>query len=268
MAYTSPYQTAPTPGGVPLPGADTFAMNNGTAPYASASSDANFARTQQADNFQQGLGEFGQFVNEFLPQAGGGTTASSSGAGVGPSGGQLLTGGTWTPTVAAPSSAAPAQISFSATPQSTAGPAFANAKAQVGTSLLGLQKALQASMAGRNLSGSTAETNAEGNILLGGEQQLGNVATQSAITDANTANQMANEAYQGAITQRGQDLTADTAANQEALTARGQNISANEAAVNEQLARDQFNYTQTQDRLKSIAGLYSAFQSGLGRGLY
>jgi len=66
-------------------------------------------------------------------------------------------------------------------------------------------------MAGRGIVGSGVEGRGMASIINQGQQDLGEVARQQAITGAELAQKNAETAYSGGITQRGQDI------NQQAL---------------------------------------------------
>ena len=163
-------------------------------------------------------------------------------------GGTGVSGGMWTPSPAA------AQIQAPTLDTSGSRAAFAKAKGTVANSLTGLLKASRDNFAGRNLSGGTAEVNAMGNILLGGNKQLADTVQANAIGESNAANQLAQTAYQGAITQRGQDISAADAMRAAGLTARGQDME--QARASQSLSQ-----SQSQNSLASLMGLLNAFKT-------
>jgi hypothetical protein len=225
------------------------AVSNSAATEARQEAGADYAqKNQQLDNFLNS-----QTVRQLLnPTTSQSTSFSSSGPmpGYGTAGGGSLYG-TWTPT---PATAPAAPMPNLPNPQSASNPIFARAKDTVAHSLTGLMKASRDNFAGRNLSGGTAELNSMGNILLGGNQQLADVARQQAITDTDTANDFAKTQYAGALTGRGQDLQAMDAARSAGLVARGQDME------NARASQSQSQSSST-NSLASLMGLINAFKT-------
>jgi hypothetical protein len=119
--------------------------------------------------------------------------------------------------------------------------AFAKAKDQAGLVARGALTGLSGAMAGRGTVGSGVEGRGQQSIINAGQQQLGDVVRQQAMTKADLAQQTAEANYSGGIAQRGQDLSNLQAGNQNALTARGQDISQRGQDLNQlsdQQARD------------------------------
>jgi hypothetical protein len=119
--------------------------------------------------------------------------------------------------------------------------AFARAKDTAGLVARGALTGLSGAMAGRGTVGSGVEGRGQQSIINAGQQQLGDVVRQQAMTKADLAQQTAEANYSGGIAQRGQDLSNLQAGNQNTLTARGQDISQRGQDLNQlsdQQARD------------------------------
>jgi hypothetical protein len=84
---------------------------------------------------------------------------------------------------------------------------------------------LSSAMAGRGLLGSGTETRGMERTFQAGQQQLGDVARQQAMTAADMAQRQAEAAYQGGIAQRGQDIGVLDQQYQGDISQRGQDIS-------------------------------------------
>lgn len=224
------------------------AVSNSAATEARQEAGADYAqKNQQLDNFLNSA-----TVQRLLQPATSQSSSSSSSGGFAPgAGGGMGVYGTWTPTPAATPAAPMPSLP---TPQSASNPIFARAKDTVANSLTGLMKASRDNFAGRNLSGGSAELNSMGNILLGGEKQLADVARQQAITDVGTANDFAKTQYAGALTGRGQDIQALDAARSAGLVARGQDLE------NARASQSQSQSSST-NSLASLMGLINAFKT-------
>lgn len=169
---------------------------------------------------------------------------------------------------------------------------YARAKDEVGNSSAGLLKALQNAMSSRGLSGSSAETAAVGNTLLGSAGQLADVSRENAAKRADVANDFAKEQYEGGINMRGQDLNLLESRESNALGARGQDVTMRGQDITRTLGRDansltargqditqrgqdldaqaraqalQYSANGGMNSLPSILGLWSAFQNGVTR---
>lgn len=120
----------------------------------------------------------------------------------------------------------PSEVGAIQTPDATASnaAAFARAKDQVGQTARGALTGLSGAMAGRGIVGSGVEGRGMVSAINQGQQTLGDVSREQAITGSTLANQNAVTGYQGAITQRGQNLAATQAANAQMLQARDQDI--------------------------------------------
>jgi len=114
---------------------------------------------------------------------------------------------------------------------------FAQAKDKVGATSRGALTGLAGAMAGRGISGSGVEARGQQETVQAGQQQLGDVARQQAVTDADIAEQNALATYQGDIAQRGQNLGFDTTQRGQNVEQRGQDIGALEAAQNSLVAQ-------------------------------
>lgn len=264
----------PTPAVTPQSDETALLLNQGrqSAQDLSAGAAASTqARSDQAKSFGQNFDQFSQFVNRFLPDGITGSSASSTtspggaaGAAAGSGAGTTATPATWTPTPLA----TPARVASMPTAASTAGPAFAQAKDQVGGSLNGLMKAMGDQFSARNMAGGSAEANSVGNTLAQGNQQLADVARDQAIktTDVQNADDLAQ--YNGGITERGQDIGANEAANQASLTGRGQDLTARGQTLSAQEADAARQTAINQSRTAALTGLWSAFNKNSGNGLY
>ncbi len=84
---------------------------------------------------------------------------------------------------------------------------FARAKDLAGLTARSALTGLEGAMAGRGIVGSGVEGRGMASIINQGQQQLGEVGRQQAITGAELAQRNAETAYQGGITQRGQDVS-------------------------------------------------------------
>ena len=102
--------------------------------------------------------------------------------------------------------------------------AFARAKDQQGLVARSALTGLSGAMAGRGTVGSGVEGRGQQAIVNAGQQQLGDVIRQQAMTKADLAQQTAEANYSGGITQRGQDLSNLQSQNQNTLAARGQDV--------------------------------------------
>lgn len=208
-----------------------------------------FGRGEQSKDFSQNMDQFGQFFNQYFPKADAAESTSSSAGGGGGAVDGLKTaaGGSgspatpWVPTMPAPAS--------------SSGLAFARAKDQVGNSMLGLTNALRNQFSSRGITGSGVEGRALTQGLLGGNEQLANVATQNAITDTDTLNKQNARQYEGSITQRGQDMSDIASARNADVARRGQDLS---YKTSQSQSRD--------SRMASIMGLWNAFSGGKSRG--
>jgi hypothetical protein len=119
--------------------------------------------------------------------------------------------------------------------------AFARAKDQAGLVARGALTGLSGAMAGRGTVGSGVEGRGQQSIINAGQQNLGDVVRQQAMTKADLAQQTAEANYSGGIAQRGQDLSNLQSQNQNVLAARGQDISQRGQDINQlsdQQARD------------------------------
>jgi hypothetical protein len=88
---------------------------------------------------------------------------------------------------------------------------FARAKDLAGLTARGALTGLAGAMAGRGTVGSGVEGRGQQAVINTGQQQLGEVGRQQAITGAELAQKQAEMAYQGGISQRGQDIGQQTA---------------------------------------------------------
>jgi len=119
--------------------------------------------------------------------------------------------------------------------------AFGRAKDQAGLVARSALTGLSGAMAGRGTVGSGVEGRGQQSIINAGQQNLGDVVRQQAMTKADLAQQTAEANYSGGIAQRGQDLSNLQSQNQNVLAARGQDISQRGQDINQlsdQQARD------------------------------
>lgn len=103
---------------------------------------------------------------------------------------------------------------------------FNRAKDQVGETSRGALTGLAGAMAGRGIVGSGVEGRGQASAVNAGQQQLGDVSRQNAITTADEAQKNAETNYQGGIAMRGQDISHGDTYNSQLLTQRGQDITA------------------------------------------
>jgi hypothetical protein len=147
---------------------------------------------------------------------------------------------------------------------------FARAKDLAGLTARGALTGLAGAMAGRGTVGSGVEGRGQQAVINAGQQQLGEVGRQQAITGAELAQKQAETAYQGGITQRGQDISAQgdaaTRALQESLaqyqggiTQRGQDIGQQQFGANLNLSQQELEIkrrqAQQQDMLAALQGV-------------
>lgn len=175
------------------------------------------------------------FPNVLGPGAPGGGTAGGASGG--------LSG--YSPSSSGSSGSAPGQPSL-APPDTTAATAatFNRAKDQVGQTSQGALTGLRSALGGRGMLGSGIEGRGTANVVNQGQQQLGDVSRQSAITTADLAQKNAETAYAGGIqmrgqdiTTRGQDITHGDTYNSQLLTQRGQDVTASGQQLAAQQAR-------------------------------
>jgi hypothetical protein len=140
---------------------------------------------------------------------------------------------------------------------------FARAKDKAGLVARGALTGLEGAMAGRGTVGSGVEGRAMQGIINEGQQQLGEVSRQQAMTGAELAQKNAELAYQGGIQQRGQDITQSEGAASRGLQGtlgqfegniamRGQDIQSQISQKELELKRQQSQQQQILDALKSI----------------
>lgn len=129
---------------------------------------------------------------------------------------------------------------------------FARAKDLVGQQTRGALTGLAGAMAGRGTVGSGVEGRGQQQIIQSGQQQLGEVARQQAMTSADIAQKQAELAYQGGITQRGQDIGA-------AETYRGQDIQRQQAQAQLALQQQQLRQQALQGLLSAMGGLQLSY---------
>lgn len=141
--------------------------------------------------------------------------------------------------------------------------AFARAKDQVGLTTRGALSGLAGAMAGRGIVGSGVEGRGQRGTVNQGQQQLGDVSRQQAITHADLAQKNAESEYSGAITQRGQDISANEAMNGLNLTARGQDITQRGQDIGLQQANNQLaleRQKMAMQQLQSIQAQFNTFR--------
>jgi len=142
----------------------------------------------------------------------------------------------------------PAAIPHVQAPDTSAAQAavFNRAKDQVGQETSGSLAALRSALAARGLLGAGLEAKGSANVLMKGQQQLGDTTREQAIQEGQRLSDFAKLGYQGDIEQRGQDITTSEGAANRALeaanvqyqggiTERGQDIGAGNSAADRAL---------------------------------
>jgi hypothetical protein len=150
---------------------------------------------------------------------------------------------------------------------------FARAKDLAGLTARGALTGLAGAMAGRGTVGSGVEGRGQQAVINTGQQQLGEVGRQQAITGAELAQKQAEMAYQGGISQRGQDIGQQTAQAGYNVTQRGQDIASQSDAaqralqasltqyqgdINQQQFGANYGLSQRELELKREQGMLSA----------
>lgn len=151
----------------------------------------------------------------------------------------------------------PPPLAHLAAPDSSGAQAneFARAKDQVGLQTRGAITGLAGAMAGRGTVGSGVEGRGQQQIVGQGQQQLGEVSRDQAITGANLAQKDAEAEYQGSIAQRGQDISRESTINSQMLEARGQDINNLNTARGQQLS------SQDAASQRALQALIAQFQA-------
>ena len=145
---------------------------------------------------------------------------------------------------------------------------FGKAKDQVGQTSAGALSGLRSAMASRGMLGGQGEYRGTTSVANAGQQQLGDVTRQNAITDAGNQLDISKANLGADVTQRGQDISSsDTRRGQnmdytlggrgQDITQRGQDIQYKESQAQLALTKSLQEAAQRQSILQGIAGSIS-----------
>lgn len=152
--------------------------------------------------------------------------------------------------------------------------AFNRAKDKSGLVAESALSGLRSSLGGRGLLGSGAESRGTNAVINKGQQELGDVIRQNAITSSENAQQNAIANYQGQTTMRGQDIGANTTMRgqdigeretqyQGGITQRGQDVQAQSEANRNALLQTQLQFQRQAQALEALKGLVPGITSTL-----
>lgn len=141
---------------------------------------------------------------------------------------------------------------------------FNRAKDVVGNTSKAALTSLRSALGGRGMLGSGLESRGTANVINQGQQQLGDIVRQQAMTGSELANQAAMTGYQGGIEQRGQDISSQQAAN--ALRAQLAEAQSNYGLSEQQLAEEQrqFNLNKRQQQYANVLAALGGLQYPAG----